>query len=316
VRELPSRHSPFQKRLDAFTRELSDLHSGSVEAVHHTRVASRRLRELLPLLQLDAESTRKLSRRLKRVTNALGVMRELDVMALLIEELQANHRYAPAALRRIQSEILPAREAARVRLASRLPTEKLERIASQLERAAHQVALHDAMNRLIRPTGPAHGWMWALDARLVRRAAAVRAAIESAGALYSSEPLHAVRVAIKKLRYAAELATELGQPRMTADVAILKTGQDILGRLHDLEVLLARSRAIQASPSGPPCTRRDLQSFVRAIEQDCRVLHGRYMLHRTALLTVAGRLSASTLSAIVATAGEPRRHPQRLSARR
>jgi CHAD domain-containing protein len=316
VRELPTRHGPFQKRLDAFTRELADLHSGSVEAVHHTRVASRRLRELLPLLQLDAETARKLSRRLKRITNALGVVRELDVMALLIEELQGNPRYVPAALRKTQSEIQPAREAARIRLASRLPTEKLERVAGQLERAAHQVTLQDARNRLIRPTGPAHGWMWALDARLVRRAAAVRAAIERAGALYSSEPLHAVRVAVKKLRYAAELATELGQPRMMADVAILKTGQDILGRLHDLEVLLAWSRAIRASPSGPPGPLRDLQSLVRAIEQDCRVLHGRYMQHRAALLTVAGRLGASTVSAIVTKHGEPRRHPQKLSARR
>jgi len=60
--------------------------------------------------------------------------------------------------------------------------------------------------------GP-HGraWMWALDARLGRRADRVRAALDAAGALYHAERIHGVRVALKKLRYVARAPTNPSQ---------------------------------------------------------------------------------------------------------
>jgi hypothetical protein len=136
-------------------------------------------------------------------------------------------------------------------------------------------------------------WLWALEARLARRAARVRSAIEVAGALYVPQPLHDVRIALKKLRYAAELAAEVGHRRMTADVAALKSAQDCLGRLHDLEVLVTWGRGLQASLSPPDLIRwKELGSLVHVVGDDCRQLHGRYMGNRPALIAIANRAGA------------------------
>src|SRR5262249_17508857 len=134
---------------------------------------------------------------------------------------------------------------------------------------------------------------WALDARLAHRAAAVRNAIAMAGALYAPEPLHDVRITIKKLRYAAELSHESGA-RLTAGVNGLKAAQELLGRLHDGEVLIAAGRELQASLFPPDLsTWRGLNLLVHAIEDDCRQMHARYMRDRTRLLAIADRLGAN-----------------------
>src|SRR5262249_24546841 len=95
------REAIFQKCLSSFVREMDCIHDGDVAALHRTRVASRRLRELLPILGLERDRTRKLSRRLKKVTRRLGTVRELDVHALLVRELTSNRGYPPMALREL-----------------------------------------------------------------------------------------------------------------------------------------------------------------------------------------------------------------------
>ena len=54
---LAHHHAAYEllhKRLERFTRMLQALGEGDVRALHRARVASRRLREMLPVLQLDA----------------------------------------------------------------------------------------------------------------------------------------------------------------------------------------------------------------------------------------------------------------------
>src|SRR5579864_5267900 len=127
-------YGPFRKRLDAFTRELEDIEAGDVDALHHTRVASRRLRELLPLLELDRDVARTLARRLRKATRQLGIVRELDVLMLLIHELKENSQYSTVALKQIGAMAAQAGAAARERLSAKLPRAKLERLARKLDR--------------------------------------------------------------------------------------------------------------------------------------------------------------------------------------
>ena len=86
--------------------------------------------------------------------------------------------------------------------------------------------------------------------RAPRRATA---AMREAGAVYLPERLHAVRIALKKLRYAVELAAEIaGAARNApAPAAALKRAQELLGRMHDLQVLIDRVRQVQASLAPP-----------------------------------------------------------------
>ena len=184
------------KRLEQFTRMLQALGEGDAHALHRTRVASRRLREILPVLQLKPELVERLGKRLKTVTARLGAVRELDVLAQLIDELQSAGRYDGQTLRRVGASISAERAQARTRLYEKLPTDELQRIARKLEKAGSH--LRDAKS--------ARGWRWAAEARVSRRAATLTHALDNAGSLYLPERLHHVRIALKKLRYALEVA--------------------------------------------------------------------------------------------------------------
>jgi CHAD domain-containing protein len=300
ITDTTERYAPFQKQVDAFKCELGGIHEWDIEALHRARVASRRLREWLPLLGLDGSAARKLSRRFRKVTRQLGTVRELDVLSLVIQDLAADRRYSPPALKRVGAEVADAMIAARERLTAKLPLVKMERLARSVERAARHLAPDDERSRR-RNVRASRGWMWALDARTTLRAARVRSAIETTGAVYVAGRLHGVRIAVKKLRYAAELLPAGGQQR-TADIAVLKTAQDVLGRLHDLEVLAERIRRIVVALAPPDLTLwRQLGSLVHVAEDDCRQWHARYMNDRRKVIEIAERLGAPQLDAAPVT---------------
>jgi CHAD domain-containing protein len=292
-------YAPFHKRLGEFARELDLIGAGDIEALHRARVASRRVREWLPLLELDRDLTRTLARRLRQATKQFGIVRELDVLMLLTRELAQHDRYPARALAQIGALAAHENAAARKRLAVKLPAARLERLARKLARVSKHLESDAAESGRRRGKAPRHIWLWALEARLVRRAAGVRAAVVAAGAVYAPEQLHGVRIAVKKLRYAAELAAETTRKPFDAAIEALKAAQDLLGRLHDLDVLLRRVRQAQASLSPPDLAAwRDLSSLADIVEDDCRTLHARYMRDRANLTAVANRIGAGT--------GEPR----------
>ncbi len=276
-----------RRAVDRLTRPLPALEKGDVPALHRTRVATRRLRELVPMLQLEGDAAKKIGRRLRKITNRLGAVRELDVLLILIDEWHVSRREHREALSRVAVAAARKRDEARKRLFDRLPVASLWRLAKKLERVADSLEDHEESGGNV----AAQRWQWAVDARVARRAERLKLAIEEAGAVYLPERLHAVRVALKKLRYAAELAAEIAGDRVTPDLRTLRRAQDTLGRLHDLQMLLERVRQVQASLTPPSVPLwRALDALVTALDNDCRQLHARYMRVRGELEAVAGRL--------------------------
>jgi CHAD domain-containing protein len=262
---------------------LHGLGEGDVRALHRTRVASRRLREILPVLALDPDVARPLGRRLRKVTERLGVVRELDVLSLLVEEMHDTGRYDARTLARVAAAIAEARAKARDRLFAKLPTGELRRIANKLAKVAGDLRDHKKSSR---------GWRWALEARLTHRASALKQAMLDAGALYLPERLHVVRIALKKFRYALEVSAEATGAPSAKDLRTLKRGQDILGRLHDLQILIDRVRQIQASIDPPDLTLwRNIDILTTALENDCRRLHARFMRHQPSVRLVCDHVS-------------------------
>jgi len=281
-------------RLDRFTRMLPGVDNGDERALHRARVATRRLREIVPVLQLDADVTDKLSRRLRKITRRLGTVRELDVMLALVDELRHSHPGHSDALTRVAAVVTKARDEVREDLTERLPQESLERVARKLDHVVQALRRGEGSQADRRKPGRLRTASWAIDARVVRRAERLGEALNGATAVYLPERLHGVRIALKKLRYALELSNALGHKDFAPSLRTLKRAQDILGRMHDVQVLIDRVREVQASLMPPNlAVWRHMDALVVALDEMCRVLHARYLRVRPSVDSVVHRLTAA-----------------------
>src|SRR5690349_15455091 len=217
------------RRARALRRQLAAAVAGKDTGVHQARVASRRLREALPVLTEGLHHTKagKATRKVRRLTQALGTVRELDVTLHLIDELAETPAIPRPALGEVRAAVIEAREKRRAVM--------LERVA-KVNTAKLSRRLSEVGTALATPT-PGHNWRPALALRIVRRARRLEKAIDHAGQIYAPEALHVVRIAAKKLRYALEIADESGVAPCAATVRAIKRVQDTLGRLHDLQML-------------------------------------------------------------------------------
>jgi CHAD domain-containing protein len=290
------RYELLRKRIGQFTRTLQDVSTGDVRAVHRMRIATRRLRELLPVLPSGGDEAAKLSRRLRRVTRGLGPLRELDVTAQLVDELRGPFRRHRPALDRVADVVEGDRTAARRKVTSKHAVVERARVARRLAELSDAVERGEA-SRAHDDAEHARAWRWAVQARVVRRAERLRRAIDEAGGVYLPERLHAVRIAVKKLRYALELLVDLGGAS-SADLRTLKERQDVLGRMHDLQGLMARVRSLEASRGASIEDRTGLAALVDALEDECRLLHARYVSDRPALAALAVRLGVRRREAV------------------
>lgn len=280
-----------RRRLRRLARMLSAARRGEVEGVHQARVATRRLREVLPLV--EAGSARKTTRAVRKLTRVLGRVRELDVALRMVDEFERGAgvpREGFPVLRRI---LLDERRRAKDDLVRHLDRSRLARLERKV---LARVRRRDAGD----PGTPDD--QAAAARRAVRRAARLRGAIDAAGGLYLPDRLHEVRIAVKKLRYALEILRDLTAAgrrqhaqgvRMAAnrDVQTLKRAQELLGRMHDLEVLMARIRGVQGSAEASDLrVSASLDRLVRRLETECRRLHGRYVDLREQLVDICDRL--------------------------
>jgi CHAD domain-containing protein len=265
-----------RQRVRVLTRSLAGAVDGDGDLVHQARIATRRLREVLPLVAPGARG-RKLARRMRRLAKTLGPARELDVVLQTLDDPGITReipRTAISTLKQVLDAKRERRYADMARKVSRIDVDKLRRRALAAARKGRSIR-----------AGAAHRKrLTAARDRAARRAVRLRASMDAAAGLYLPDRLHEVRIAIKKLRYALELVHQMSGSRASARVGRLKAAQDLLGRMHDLEVLIARVRAVQASPGAPNLRlSADLDRLVRRLEMECRQLHGQYTALRKTL---------------------------------
>jgi len=276
-----------RQRLGALTRMLPAARSGEVTAVHQARVATRRLREVLPLVSRGSP-LRKHTRAVRRLTRTLGPVRELDVALLTLDEFADTGEVPRAGILSLHQAIRQERSRLQIDMRRTIDRARLDKLSGKLIADARKRDKEGPRPRTVDPKQLA-----AARDRVARRAERLRITIENAAAIYLPDRLHEVRIAAKKLRYAMEIVRDLSGSRATARIATLKRAQDLLGRIHDLEVLIARTRALQGSSSNAPTLRvsADMDLLVRRLENECRRLHGRYIAMRAPLLTICDHVT-------------------------
>ena len=275
-----------RQHLVSLLRAMPAAQAGDKTSVHQARVASRRLREALPVLgaSADAEALDRADKRVRRITRALGPVRELDVTLSLLDELEAKDRAPKRAIARLRAAVTEERQKRRRQMLEEIKPARLEKLRKRLVQvAAPERRTYASADAIGEAAGQAE-----------YRARKLRAAIDRAGGIYLADRLHRVRIEAKKLRYALEIQRELTHSRSTARLNRLKHQQDLLGRVHDLEVLIDRTREVQASlPAANRRAMSELNSLIRALEDECREGHVEYMRGRPALLKICDALAGT-----------------------
>lgn len=238
------------------------------EGVHDMRVASRRLRSALRDFSPHLlRKRRKLGRALvevKSLADALGEVRDEDVAIAELEKLAAE---APAdvapGVKELADERRLKRDRARSRLEAALTEEGLGKLSARFIEA-----LDDALKISSRKPGAtgkkasAENVSFRQTGRDIITARFVELSDLSASLTrpFKTRPLHRMRIAAKRLRYAIELFSicwsEPTEP-FAKEIARLQTS---LGELHDcdlwIEELGKSLRDAAVAPDGPSTGRK------------------------------------------------------------
>ena len=280
----PAAEYLIRQRVAALRRALPAAKNGDVKSLHQARVATRRLRAALPLFGAGRKAE-KVARSVRRLTRMLGPARELDVSLLILDELEKSSDVPRAAIDRLRASIADERRRLQEQVRERIDEFDIQKVRKRAIAAARK-GIDEKASRDVEAVALARE-------RTTRRARRLAAAIQHAAGLYLPDRLHDVRIAIKKLRYTLELGAPPrdSRPRNAGALRTLRNMQDLLGRMHDLEVLIARTRSIQSSPGASTLKMSaDLDRLVRKLETECRQLHGHYMAVRVKLIAVCERL--------------------------
>jgi CHAD domain-containing protein len=298
--KLPVTTMLLVRRARELQRHLPSAVDGNDTGVHQARVASRRLREAVPVLASDSKSRRKAERKIRRVTQALGTVREMDVTVQILDEFARRPGIPRDALEDVRTHVIAERDRRREHMIERLKHVDTEKLYRRLEEVAIEL-----------PLATTYEWRETLVTRVGHRARTLADSIYAAGQMYTPEHLHAVRIATKKLRYALELVADARVTLVRPLLNTLKRAQDTLGRLHDLQIIEQHVAAVQALPP----TRRGAHSggldvVARMLGEECRHLHGRYIKQVPALLELINTCQSSTVAHI---AGRGRRRPVKMN---
>ena len=262
------------RQLDEFVTLLPALRDGSSDAIHNGRIATRRMRAVLPLLagRLTPNDLEHFRRTLKRLTRRLGRARDLDVQLELLEELEPATLNTGEDVQSLRAEWRGEREKSVRRLVKTMERLRVESVLDALRRAASgdRVPMF-----AIRRYAAAPLWESVVTAQLRELAGTVAEAVDRAGGAMFPKRLHGARVSIKKLRYAMEIATATGAAKLEDAVVSMRKAQQILGRMHDLDVLAEAIRV----------TRHGAERIMPVVEYRQHALHARYLRRRADILT-------------------------------
>lgn len=217
------------------------------ESIHDLRVASRRLREALRFFSpcLPSKRVSRLSKKVKDVTQMLGELRNADEAYLFFSALGAGEG-APCRpeLDQLLEKLGHEREQAREGLGKRFRDADILQLRKQLR------ALRKNSNLFIhRKTDPFQEFSLFAGEALMKRAEHVAALLPKAALEADATAQHALRIAVKKMRYRLETMEPFLSVECMELREALKSYQDVLGKLHDVDVFA--EMVVERVPDGP-----------------------------------------------------------------
>jgi len=206
------------------------------EGVHSMRVASRRLRSALRsfMPHLDQPTLAPVTKQIKAIADSLGDVRDQDVAIQALEDLSSEtpKRFSNAMEKLIQSR-KEARETSRQNLKKEIGKTRLQELRAEFHRAVMSVGQHQATT-----TSPNNHLTYIEAARAIidDRLSDLEEVSKSLFYPDDVQPLHDMRIAAKRLRYAIELFAECWESDIGSFAKHAAVLQTDLGQLHDCDV--------------------------------------------------------------------------------
>jgi CHAD domain-containing protein len=233
---------------DFFRRRDNVLKSFDPEAIHDLRVASRRLREGLLLFTpcYPGDGFAWILKRIRKVTRLLGDIRNSDEAARFFETLLGELDDACRAdLSRLVTAFREERADELAQLETGLRKLTSAKLSDRVRQTVDNPSLLAPIPGGVDPFVPLADFARvALGARLD----GVLQLVPDARLRENAEAQHRMRIAIKHYRYRLEILAALLGPGYQELHAAVKGYQEVLGRMHDLDVFAGICRAAAFSP--------------------------------------------------------------------
>jgi CHAD domain-containing protein len=221
---------------DFFRCREKALKTSDPEDIHDLRVASRRLREGLALFApcYPTGNIARLGKKVRLVTRLLGEIRNTDEAILFFAELADELDGACRSdLERVTGSFRESRRKALKRLKTGLREIASGSLSDLYLRTVDTPALFNRQENGIDLFMPLSRFAGdALDGRL----AAVLKLVPEAGRPGKVEAQHLLRIAVKHFRYRMDILFFLIGDQYEEIHGLLKGYQDVLGKMHDLDV--------------------------------------------------------------------------------
>jgi CHAD domain-containing protein len=253
------------------------VRDGDAESIHQARVATRRIRAALTIVDGKESDRLELCRALGRM---LGKVRELDITQEIFRTLSTRSPAASCAIAAACRTVERDQQDARRRFAKALDHLELRPLLALRERPSITAVWKDWRRRIVTET--------------LARQQELCDAMDRAPVVYMPNRVHRVRIATKKLRYALEVGEATGirvNPNVMRD---LRKTQDLLGRVHDADVARGVVRGLHRADGSVAAEAAILDAVMAA---DCSARYEKYLARRERLQAACdycARLAATT----------------------
>ena len=263
------------------------------EGVHDMRVASRRLRSALRDFAPHLRKTRiaQPTKDLKEIADKLGVVRDLDVAIIALEKLQKKaSSEISSGLQRIIDDQKAKLDPARKDLVEALNYNRLSQLKRTFRLAVEEsIVPQSATTPPASSPTPKSGQSYRVYARwtLLKCLKELEALSPSLYEPQKAKPLHEMRIAAKRLRYALELFAACWEDQLGSFSHQVAQIQSSLGEVHDCDLWiehfgkrLSRLKKKASSERETPKEERDAMIWLLSHFSRLRTKHFRAALQR------------------------------------
>ena len=211
------------------------LDSEGIEGVHDMRVATRRLRSALRDFAhlMKKKSLKKISKDIKQIADTLGTARDQDVAIVALEKLRkkSKDKQVKEGIAKLIEERRTIREQAQLDIMETLAVSNMEILQKNFEKTIDEATRQTTLARVITFNEAGR--------KVVGKSLEEFCDLsENIYEPFVDKPLHELRIAAKRLRYAVELYTACWGAPLAPFADGIAEMQGFLGEIHDADVWL------------------------------------------------------------------------------